>query len=74
MRLTDLSETVRTLAANKRFSTIRDLFSTMNAADIAPILSQQKESDLPLLFRVLSTETAAETFVEMNPEEQRSSR
>ena len=68
--MTDLCETVRTLAQNKRFSTIRDLFATMNAADIAPILSEQKESDLPLLFRVLSTETAAETFVEMNPEEQ----
>jgi len=68
--MTDLVETVRTLAENKRFSTIRDLFSTMNAADIAPILSEQKESDLPLLFRVLSTETAAETFVEMNPDEQ----
>ena len=68
--MTDLCETVRTLAQNKRFSTIRDLFATMNAADIAPILSEQKESDLPLLFRLLSTETAAETFVEMNPDEQ----
>ena len=68
--MTDLSETVRALAANKRYSTIRDLLNTMNAADIAPILSQQKESDLPLLFRVLPTELAAETFVEMNPEEQ----
>lgn len=68
--MTDLSETVRALAANKRYSTIRDLLNTMNAADIAPILSQQKESNLPLLFRVLPTELAAETFVEMNPEEQ----
>ena len=68
--MTDLSETVRLLAKNKRFSTIRDLFATMNAADIAAILSQQEERDLPLLFRLLSTETAAETFVEMNPDEQ----
>ena len=68
--MTDLTETVRSLVTNKRFATIRDLFATMNAADIAPILSEQKESDLPLLFRLLSTETAAETFVEMNPEEQ----
>lgn len=68
--MTDLTETVRALLSNKRFATIRDLFATMNAADIAPILSNQKESDLPLLFRLLSTETAAETFVEMNPDEQ----
>jgi len=68
--MTDLTETVRALLSNKRFATIRDLFATMNAADIAPILSDQKESDLPLLFRLLSTETAAETFVEMNPDEQ----
>ncbi len=68
--MTDLTETVRSLVSNKRFSTLRDLFATMNAADIAPILSDQKESDLPLLFRLLSTETAAETFVEMSPAEQ----
>ena len=68
--MTDLTETVRSLVTNKRFSTLRDLFSTMNAPDIAAILSEQKESDLPLLFRLLSTETAAETFVEMNPDEQ----
>ncbi len=68
--MTDLTETIRTLVSNKRFATIRDLFATMNAADIAPILSDQKESDLPLLFRLLSTETAAEVFVEMNPDEQ----
>ena len=68
--MTDLTETVRTLVSNKRFSTIRDLFRTMNAADIAQILGDQKESDLPLLFRLLSTETAAETFVEMSSAEQ----
>ena len=42
----------------------------MNPADIAAIFDELEESKLPLLFRLLPKELAAETFVEMEPEAQ----
>ena len=40
------------------------------AADISAILSELPEDRLPLLYRLLPKELAAEVFVEMEPEEQ----
>ena len=54
----------------KKYTTLRDILCTMNAADIAGILSSLEEDRLPLLFRLLPKGLAAETFVEMDPEDQ----
>ncbi len=62
--------TLELLLAEKKYATIRDILITMNPADIAGVFSGLEESTLPLLFRLLPKELAAETFVEMEPEAQ----
>ena len=57
------------LLAEKKYQTIRDILVTMNPADIAGVFDGLAES-LPLLFRLLPKELAAETFVEMEPDAQ----
>lgn len=67
---TDLSNTVETLLENKRYNSVRDVLSTVNAVDIAVILEDQPPQKLILLFRLLPKELAAEVFVEMEHESQ----
>ena len=65
-----LEETLIALAEGKKYTTLRDILITMNAADIAAIFDEIANEKLPLLFRLLPKELAAETFVEMEPEVQ----
>ena len=62
--------TFEALLEDKKYSTIKDVLITMNPADIAAIFEDVDEERLPLLFRLLPKELAAETFVEMEPEQQ----
>ncbi len=63
-------QAVELLLEQKKYVTIRDVFSTMQAADIAALFDALDDSKLPLLFRLLPKELAAETFVEMDEEAQ----
>ena len=63
-----LRDTLLKLLDEKRYYSLRDLFNTMNPADIATVFEDIDEVRLPLLFRLLPKELAAETFVEMEPE------
>ena len=54
----------------KKYLTLRDLLVTMNPSDIAELFYDVEEDKIPLLFRLLPKELAAETFVEMEPEAQ----
>lgn len=54
----------------KKYSALREVLSTMNPSDIAVVLSNLEEDRIPLLFRLLPKELAAETFVEMEPDAQ----
>ena len=63
-----LRDTLLKLLDEKRYYSLRDLFNTMNPADIATVFEDIDEARLPLLFRLLPKELAAETFVEMEPE------
>ena len=65
-----LEITIRTLLGNKRYSSIKDILITLNAADIAAIFAELEPEALPLLFRLLPKELAADTFVEMDPDQQ----
>ena len=65
-----LEMTIRSLLGNKRYSTIKDILITLNAADIAAIFAELEPDMLPLLFRLLPKELAADTFVEMDPDQQ----
>ena len=55
---------------DKKYATLRDILVTMNASDSAGIFEDLEEKQIPILFRLLTKEQAAETFVEMEPEAQ----
>lgn len=65
-----LERTLSTLLESKRYSTIKDILVTMNPTDIAAIFDGIEADRLPLLFRLLPKELAAESFVEMESENQ----
>ena len=65
-----VESTLDALLAEKKYPTIRDILVTMNPADIASVFDSMEEERLPLLFRLLPKELAAETFVEMEPDAQ----
>ncbi|MBR0513391.1 MAG: magnesium transporter [Clostridia bacterium] len=65
-----VENTLQALLSDKKYSTIRDILITMNPADIAAVFSGVEPEKLPLLFRLLPKELAAESFVEMESEEQ----
>ena len=59
-----------TLLDEKKYTTLRDILITMNPSDVAGLFDSLDEKRIPLLFRLLPKELAAETFVEMEPEAQ----
>ncbi|HCI73150.1 MAG TPA: magnesium transporter [Lachnospiraceae bacterium] len=65
-----VESTLGILLKEKRYSAIRDILVTMNPADIVAVFDGVTQEQLPLLFRLLPKELAAETFVEMEPETQ----
>ncbi len=65
-----VENTLQVLLSEKKYTTIRDILITMNPADIAAVFNGLSPEQLPLLFRLLPKELAAESFVEMEPEEQ----
>ena len=54
----------------KKYKTLRDILVTMNPIDVAGLFDGLEDKQIPLLFRLLPKEQAAETFVEMDPEAQ----
>ncbi len=54
----------------KKYKTLRDILATMNPSDIAAIFDDLEDRQIPLVFRLLPKEQAAETFVEMEPDAQ----
>ena len=54
----------------KKYAALRDKLLVMNPSDIAALFSGLEEQRIPLLFRLLPKELAAETFVEMETEDQ----
>ena len=65
-----VENTLQVLLKDKKYTTVRDILVTMNPADIAAVFSGCKTEQLPLLFRLLPKELAAESFVEMESDEQ----
>jgi magnesium transporter len=58
------------LLDEKKFYELKRVLAEMPAPDIAELFYEIDEKRHPLLFRLLSKELAAETFVEMNPDYQ----
>ena len=55
---------------DKKYTTLRDMLVTMNPSDIAGIFDSLEEHRIPVMYRLLPKELAAEVFVEMEPDAQ----
>ena len=55
---------------DKKYSTLRDILATMNPSDIASVFTGMEYKEIILMYRLLPKELAAETFVEMEPDDQ----
>lgn len=60
-----LENTITALTQQKKYPALRDILVTMNPSDIAALFDDLEEHTLPLLFRLLPKDIAADTFVEM---------
>ena len=65
-----LEKMITSLLSEKKYPSLRDILVTMNPSDIAGVFNELEQDRIPLLFRLLPKELAAETFVEMEPEAQ----
>ena len=65
-----VEKTLQLLLDDKKYKTLREILSTMNPGDIAAVFYGMDEERIPLLFRLLPKELAAETFVEMETDAQ----
>ena len=54
----------------KKYASLRDILVTMNPSDVAGLFDGLEEKQIPVMFRLLPKELAAETFVEMEPDAQ----
>lgn len=64
-----LEETNRLLEL-RRYAKLRGLLSEQNPADLALLLEELSEKEIPMVFRILPKELAAEVFVEMDSDNQ----
>lgn len=62
--------TINKLLDDKKYKTLRDILTTMNAFDIAEMFSDMHDSKIQILFRMLPKELAADVFVEMDEDTQ----
>ncbi|MBP3388770.1 MAG: magnesium transporter [Clostridia bacterium] len=65
-----LLETLKARIESRQFTALRQLLEPLQPADVAQLLEEIEEKDLPLVYRLLPKETAAETFTYMEPEQQ----
>ena len=70
INIDEMPEVITEYLSERKFGSIRELFVSMEPADIAQLLGEIDDSRLPILFRILPKELAAETFVEMDSDEQ----
>ena len=65
-----LLESIEEMLRQKQYAALRDQLDELEPADIASLFEDLPEEALPLLFRILPKEPAAEVFVELDPEQQ----
>ena len=65
-----VEKALRKMLEEKKYATLRDILVTMNPSDIAAVFAGLKDEKIPLMYRLLPKELAAETFVEMEPDDQ----
>ena len=65
------SDEIVVLLREKRFPTLKPILAEMNEVDIARVFEELDPDEIPILFRLLPKDLVADTFVEMDPEQQR---
>ena len=66
----ELEEKISELLANKQYHELKACLSELEPADIGLIFEDLPSTSLPLLFRLLAKEMAAEVFVELSSDTQ----
>ncbi len=65
-----MEEQIIEMIEGKKFGLLKETLSEINPADLAPIFEEITEKDIPVIFRILPKELAAEVFVEMDSDMQ----
>ena len=65
-----MEKALLSMLEEKKYLTLREMLSTMNPSDVVGLFADLEETKIPLAFRLLPKELAAETFVEMEPDAQ----
>ncbi len=68
--LSELVDKVSVFLQEKNFRAIKPLLEDEKPQDVALLLEELPDKDMPLVFRLLSKELAADTFVEMSTDSQ----
>ena len=66
----NMTEKALELLRARRFADLKNLLVVLNPPDVALILQELPEENLPLLFRILPKELAADAFIEMDGDSQ----
>ena len=70
MERTTVFDIVIKLLNQRKFAELKLIMNEMNPADIASIFDEAEVKDIPVIFRLLPKELAAETFAYLDPEQQ----
>ena len=70
MEKTTVFDIVIKLLEQHKFDELKLIMNEMNPADIASIFDEAEVKDIPVIFRLLPKELAAETFAYLDPEQQ----
>lgn len=68
----EIIDEIKELMSNREFSALRKLLEDLEPADVAQIFELSSEEEIPILFRLLPKDLAAECFVEMDSDVQKS--
>lgn len=71
MELEEIQELAEGLLAERKYSMLRQMLDNLNAADIALLFDEIDKKEIPLLYRLLPKEEAAETFTYMSRDMQK---
>lgn len=71
MELEEIQELAESLLSERKYSMLRQMLAKLNAADIALLFDEIDKKEIPLLYRLLPKEEAAETFSYMSRDMQK---
>lgn len=66
MDLEEIQELAEGMLSQRKYSILRQMLGNLNAADIALLFDEIDKKEIPLLYRLLPKEEAAETFTYMS--------